>query len=364
MLKIVVYVSGHGYGHAIRIAEVLSKLKIQHPASKVYIRTTAPHSIFTGSGTPQVQIHNVSVDTGVAESNDALSIDSQTSLEQVESLARRSDSIIENEVKFLRRVGADVIVSDIPFLAGDIAHAFGVACVAVGNFTWDWIYDPYIEEHPQFAPLRDFVRRGYRRMEALLQLPFGHEVSCISRVVAVPLIARLAQRDPEDVLRHLGISAKGRPIVFLGMRTAPRRALVEAMAADCPEFLFLSLQEPVPDAPENLQQVVLGHQVGFPDVLRASGIVVSKLGYGIVADCIANQTGLLWPARRGFREDQLLRPGVAQYLQSSEFPLPDYERGSWGEYLRRVMDAPRPDRPMPCNGAEVCADLIAKQVSP
>jgi hypothetical protein len=359
MLTIVFYVSGHGYGHAVRIAEVISKLMIRHPASQVHIRTMAPASIFAGLSRPQVQIHNVSVDTGVVEGSDALVIDAEKSLEQVESLFRRSDSMIANEKEFLRRVGANVVVSDIPFLAGDIACACGVACVAIGNFTWDWIYDPYFEQHPRFSHLRGFVCRGYSRMEMLLQLPFGHEVSCFPRVVPVPLIARAGKRDPEDILGRLAIPVRTRPLVFLGMRAAPSGRLVETVAEHCREFIFLTLQQLGSDAPENLRRVVLGDPLEYPDVLRASDVVVSKLGYGIVADCFANETALLWPARRGFREDGLLRTAAEQYLQSMEIPVADFAGGRWGKHLRRAMEAPRPDGRMPTNGAEVCADRIA-----
>ena len=37
-------------------------------------------------------------------------------------------------------------MADIPFLAGDIAAAAGIPIIAITNFTWDWIYEPYFND--------------------------------------------------------------------------------------------------------------------------------------------------------------------------------------------------------------------------
>ena len=62
----------------------------------------------------------------------------------------------------------------------------------------------------------------------------------------------------------------------------------------------------------------MGPELSFADLLAASDVVISKLGYGMVAACVANGTSLLFPTRSGFREDIALRQGAQRYLRSYE----------------------------------------------
>jgi predicted glycosyltransferase len=50
---------------------------------------------------------------------------------------------------------------------------------------------------------------------------------------------------------------------------------------------------------EPFQGLRLGSSLDFSDLLVVSDVVVSKLGCGTIAECIAAGTRLVWPPRRG-----------------------------------------------------------------
>ena len=90
-----------------------------------------------------------------------------------------------------------------PISSGGRGRALGAPCVAVTNFTWDWIYEPYAGVHPWAEGVVETARQSYRKMEALLQLPFGHPAPAFREVIPVPLVARRGRLEREDVLSRL-----------------------------------------------------------------------------------------------------------------------------------------------------------------
>jgi hypothetical protein len=89
--------------------------------------------------------------------------------------------------------------------------------------------------------------------------------------------------------------------------------------------------------------------------LCISHAVVSKLGYGIVADCIANDTPILWPRRGGFREEEIFLAEGPRFMRMREIAPEDFNAGRWTEGLHRLVIYPPPLQQMAINGAETCA---------
>lgn len=354
---ILFYISGHGFGHARRTAQVIASLLTHYPAIRISARTSAPASIFTAVGLPGDRIASSSIDTGVVEDN-ALTIDPQRTLERIAALLAMREQTIAAELAAVGDAGVTLIATDIPFLAGDVAHALGVPCVAMGNFTWDWIYAPYFAEHPHGGEMRESIRRSYALMTAVLRQGFAHPMDQFPRVVDVPLVVTRSRLEPADALRRLGLDSRdARPRVLLGMRGGTSLAALVAGVLGSPHFLFVTVQPLPPDSPPNVRQVSLDG-LDFADLLSVCDVIISKLGYGIVADSIAADTRLVWPRRTGFREDPLFEAEAPAYLRMREISREDYAAGRWEESLRAVMASPAPRVQPRMDGAEVCADFL------
>ena len=358
--SLVYYVSGHGYGHARRSAEVIRALREAAPEVNVYVRTSAPAPMFAGLAAGPVRPHEI--DAPVVE-RDALSIDWQATLAGASDLLRRRRAVVAREADAVREVGPSLVVADVPFLAGEVAAALDVPCVAVSNFTWDWIFEPHRGRHPDGAAVVRGIRASYGKMAALLQLPFGHDTDVFPQVVPVPLVARVPTRDPADVARELDLDPSDRrPRVLVGMRGGVPVDVLRNAAAGAPDFLFLRLDRgdaPPGDDPPNLRAVRLAPGLDFSDLLTVSDVVVSKLGYGMIADCIAAGTRLVWPRREGFREDDVTEREAPRYLRMVEMPQPSFAEGAWGPTLEQAMALPPPAEQMPLDGAAACAKFIA-----
>jgi hypothetical protein len=121
---------------------------------------------------------------------------------------------VRDEAAVIRQLGATLVVGDIPPLAFAAAHEASVPSVALGNFTWDWIYSHY----PQFESLSPDViatiRRAYALASQALRLPFHGGFEPMAPVTRdIPLVTRRARHSRDHVRRILAVD-DGRPVVL------------------------------------------------------------------------------------------------------------------------------------------------------
>lgn len=360
---IVYYVSGHGYGHSIRSSEIMAQLLGLMPDCRIHVRTSAPGWLFAGLPSGSVEVTSVELDTGVAEENAALAINPGATVDRAEAFLRESGSLVSSEIAFTRQSGASLIVTDIPYLAGNVAAAAGVPAVAVCNFTWDWIYEPYCQRSGSSSDLPARIRDGYGRIQTCLRLPFSHDFPVFPETVDVPLVARRTIRARDEILSLAGLDARDtRPRVLMGMRHSFSRNALLSVARRCGDFVFV-VPEPVTGVPcENVRAAPIGGKLGFVDLLSLCDIVVCKLGYGILADGISCRTAVLFPPRKDFREDAILYPEANRWARTLEIPQHDFDGGNWNPYLRKLIAMPLPKEEPRLDGGRVCAQWIANRL--
>ncbi len=98
-----------------------------------------------------------------------------------------------------------------PPLAFSAAHLAGLPAIAIGNFTWDWIYEGYrgaLERRPKLLPR---IRRAYGHATSMLRLPmWGGFDRWQCPITDVPFVARHSARSAREVREQLGVPAGSR----------------------------------------------------------------------------------------------------------------------------------------------------------
>jgi hypothetical protein len=86
--------------------------------------------------------------------------------------------------------------------------------------------------------------------------------------------------------------------------------------------------------------------------------VVTKPGYGIIADCVANDTALLYTSRGRFAEYPVLVAEMPRYLRCAFIDHDALLSGRWRRALDRLGSAPAPRERPATDGAELTAAMI------
>ena len=345
-MVVVFYISGHGFGHASRDIELIRAICARRPETRVIVRTSVPRWLFAPIESATVSIQALETDTGLAQI-DSLTFDEDETVKQAARFYADFDRRVATEAEFLRGVGATLVVGDIPPLACAAADRAGLPSVALGNFTWDWIYSIY-PAFDRIAPdVIPTIRRAYASTTLALRLPMHGGFEPMAGVTRdIPFIARQSTRDPADTRRQLGIGNE-RPVVLASFGGYGVDLPIEALRQS-DRFTFI---EPMREPPPGLQ---------YEDLVAAADVVVSKPGYGIVSECVANGTALLYTSRGRFIEYDLFVAGMPGILRCRYLSQEDLLAGRWADAIDALLAQPEaPERPA-VNGADIAANEILR----
>ena len=97
-------------------------------------------------------------------------------------------------------------------------------------------------------------------------------------------------------------------------------------------------------------------------MVAAVDVVVTKPGYGIISECLANDTALLYTDRGHFIEYDVLVAEMPRHVRCGYLPQAAILRGDWRGALEAALATPRPTSPLGTDGAAVAADWIVAQL--
>jgi L-arabinokinase len=366
---IVFYVSGHGYGHASRVIEVINAILARRPETRIGVRTSAPRWLFDLTVKGRVQFSHLETDTGVVQI-DSLTLDEADSIRRAAAFHADLVSRAASETRVLREISAGLVVGDIPPLAFAVGHAAGLPSIAIGNFTWDWIYADYprVRLAPSLLPA---VRGAYAKATMALRLPMHGGFDAIANVKDIPFIARHASRSRDEVVRALKLPAE-KPIVVasfggFGLPSLDADALARlkkyTVVTTSPTPLGRARKEAFERKGSFIsiaEEAVYDSGVRYEDLVAAADAVVTKPGYGIVAECIANETAILYTSRGHFPEYDVIVAEMQPYVRSAFIDQNDLFAGKWEGHLDRLLAQPKPKKKPETNGADVAAEILLK----
>jgi L-arabinokinase len=371
MRPIVWYISGHGFGHASREIEIINALRDRCPDVPVIVRTGARRWIFDLTLRAPVDFQPAECDTGVVQI-DSLRLDEAETVGRAAAFYADFDARVAAERDLLKTIYPALVIGDVPPLAFAAADAAGIPSVAIANFTWDWIYQGYEPERFGAPGLVALIRDACARAGLFLRLPMwgGFDMAPPEATRDLPLVARRSTRDPTDTRKALGLP-RDRTLVLLSFGGHGLKGLSPA-AFDTfgDEFVavitgHLEMSEA---ARQSRRGVVEFDEQGlydggwrYEDLVAAVDVVATKPGYGIIAECAAHQTALLYTSRGHFVEYEVLVQEMPRYVRSQFIPQDALFAGEWRPYLEGLLSQDRPE-PADVTGAAAAADLIVERL--
>jgi hypothetical protein len=356
--SLAVYVSSHGFGHATRVAEVIQRFMKRGPGCVVHLRTTAPRWLFAKSH-GQLQLHSVATDLGMAQPN-GLAIDFATTIARLDELEARWDERLAAEVDWLREVGAALVLGDVPPLAFAAAARAGVPSVALANFSWDWLYRSYESRDPRFTVHAKRAAECYASARRLYRLPFHAPAPAFASVVDVPLIARRCLLTRREARRRLGLPVAG-PLVLLSFGGFGPPGIDVVRLGEMPGVRFVAT-DPYANAPSNLT-CLDRPALDYPTLVRASDVVLTKPGWGILAASLVNGVRVLYATRDDFPETPILVRALETYATAAAIAPEQVARSEIREPIESLLARPVVETELAATGASRVAELLAEDLA-
>ena len=366
---IVFYISGHAFGHASRCIEIINAILAAGGDARVVVRTSAARWLFDVTVRGPIEWHEVVCDTGVVQ-GDSLNLDEPRTIERAARFMAGLEGVATAEAAFLRQRGATLVAGDIPPLAFRAAHRAGVPSVAIGNFTWDWIYAGYPEALAGAPELVPAIRRAYSHASLALRLPmWGGFDGWRCPIVDLPFVARHSTREPGEVRARIGVPG-GRRLALasfggLGITGLPLEPLgrLDGWTVVTTAHALEAVGAPPPGVRVLEDAAVYGSGLRYEDLVRAADVVVTKPGYGIIAECLANDTAILYTDRGRFAEYDVLVESMPGLVPCRYLPRADLMTGRWQDGLDAVASQPWPAARPRTDGASIAARYLLASAS-
>jgi L-arabinokinase len=350
--SILYYITGHGYGHAVRSSQVIGSLKKASADLRIHVRTTAPEWFFLDRALQSRQ----AIDVGMRQ-KDSLDMDIEATLQACHLLNDTLPLLIEQEIEFIKRHQIRLILGDIPPLCFEIAMRASVASVAIANFTWSEIYRVYSKNYPGFLSIVEEMESFYRNATAALTLPYPCGMDVFPRQETIPWIARISPLTKSEARKAFRLPQSA-ILVLLSFGGLGLERLPSSHLKQLGDFFFVTTGETkqeignvrfLPEAQRNYENLV-----------RAVDVVVTKPGYGIVADLISHQVRTLYTERGEFAEYPHLVQALDDCATAEFIPQDQLLSGNLAPYLSRLLDR-KPNWPaVRLDGAEVAARKIVE----
>jgi L-arabinokinase len=260
----------------------------------------------------------------------------------------------------MRRANAALVVSDAPPLACEAAALAGIPSLVIANFTWDWIYQGYSEYLFGAPELVPSIQRAYARAEAAWRLPMHGGFDTFGTVIDVPFVARHSRREADRVRAAFNLPLD-KPLVLSSFGGVGIKEM-DLGKVDClGEFAIVHTVRHASDNPCSSGVFAITesslYERGFryEDLVRAADVVVTKPGYGIISECIANDSAMLYTSRGRFAEYDVLVREMPRFLRCRYIEQDTLFAGRWREGLRALLASPSPPERPATDGAQVIA---------
>ena len=304
--QIAYFISGHGYGHAVRSAQLINAL----PETEICIFTTIEKSYFTREIQRPFRYFYCELDCGCIQLN-AFKVDIQATYERYACIENQRQEKIAEYCQLLEENHTDFIISDIAPMAFTIARQLNLPSLAISNFTWAEIYEEYISIEPRFRHLLQSIREDYSHADCYAKLQPALDSHLFRRHVDVGLLCRRKARNRNWLFSELGLEQhKKLCLIYIG-----QYGLNETNWQNLSKYTdwcFIGIYH-LTNAPENYLHINLEDSpIAYADLVANCDLVLAKLGYGTISESLYWKKPVAYPPRQLFVEFKSLENSVLQ----------------------------------------------------
>jgi hypothetical protein len=205
-----------------------------------------------------------------------------------------------------------------------VANELNKPSVLLENFTWDWIYEPFLRTNIEFKDIILSLEQIYAQSSIHIQCtPFCK--NCTSSTKVNPIF-RQGRETRKIVLSQLGLNQTDQYTLVTTGGISMHHTL-----SNLDNDLFLVVPGDFEKVFKQKQMIYIpmNSHIYFPDIVRYANCIVGKVGYGTVSECWGMNIPFLGVFREEFRESEVLKKFCLKNLIFKEIKLSEFLNGTW-----------------------------------
>lgn len=353
---LLVYISGHGYGHVAQTAPVLNRLHALLPELRLTICSSVPAAHL------RARIHGAfdhigdAADFGMVMAS-ALDTLADQSLAAYCEFHHDWHARVEHEAARISRLDPDWVLSNIAYLPLAAARLAGVKSAAMCSLNWMDIFRHYCGSLPGAAEILGQMHDAYRAADTFLRVTPGMDMPSLDHVRPIGPIARLGGNCRGEISRRLGLE-QDEKLVLVSMGGIATQSPIDSWPV-LPGVRWLVPVDWRAARPDVAALESLG--MDFIDVLRSCDAFICKPGYGSFAEAACNGVPVLYVSRHDWPEEHCLVEWLSRHGRCAEISRQCFEAGELQAALDGLCGQAGPQPVMP-GGIDEAADYLLKRL--
>ena len=349
-------ISAHGFGHAAQTIPILNELGAVLGDVHVILRTCVSPSIFHEYLTVKWNVQAVPQDIGCIQRG-PLDIDVPGTWDAYQEFHENWSQRVNQEAEAIHEAQADLVISNISYLAIAAAFQANRPVVAIASLCWDQVLQPFIQtSKADHQAIYEQMRLEYAKADQLVRLYPAIEMPAFPRVTDTGPSFPLVQSTSHDLRKRLSIEPED-TLVVIAFGGVPLTGLPLEQIEMCQGFHFLVGGVPLDSSSMRIHQIE-ECQMPFGEIMRQADVIMTKPGYATIAMAVHYGIPLVYVRRNNFVDEQRLVEYAHHYGRAMELTCEDFESGDWGKTLNAVLALPSPGEPPPQPDHRAVVDLL------
>lgn len=349
---LLVCISPHGYGHTTQAAPVINALRHSLPGLRLTLRTTVPHALlaarFEG---PFTQIASAA-DFGMKMAS-AVQVLSEASAVAYADFHADWNNKVEQEAAALRALAPDLVLANVPYLPLAGAARAGIPSAALCSLNWMDIYAHYCGQRPEAERILEQMRAAYNSAAVFLRPQPSMPMTTLTNTHAVGPIARVGRDRRDQINRDLNLSGT-ETLVLVAPGGIPTRWSMEHWPR-LPGVRWIVQSDWQVSHPDAIALEALNMPI--TDVMRSGVVLLGKPGYGSVAECVCNNTPMLYLMRYDWPEEPYLLEWLHRHGRGLPVDKRAVQSGDLSAALKELLAQPAKPATEP-SGIQHAADHL------
>ena len=314
--NIAFFISPHGFGHAARACAVINAIQNIDPTIFVHIFSSIPKWFIEESFVKNYQYHYFITDIGLIQ-NDPFIENIDKTIEALDSFIPFTNSEVDGICQYLKKIECRLLLCDISPLGIFLSKNTSINSVLIENFTWDWIYEPFIKDYPKLKNHSKYLNELFGQQKYHVQTePVCHKIQN-SDLITGP-VSRTPRTSRLEIRRQLNISNQKKMILITMGGIKSKTRIPKEVTND------INIQYVIPGnylKEESYDNVLLlPHHSNFyhPDLVNASDAIIAKVGYSTIAESYHAGLPIGYISRPRFRESMILESFVTKEMDGTK----------------------------------------------
>ncbi len=355
---LVVSISGHGFGHIAQTAPVLNQLHQYCPNLRITVRSSALETQLRSRILAPFTHMKSTGDIGMMMLS-ALAVDVNKSRAAYRDFHADWDMCVNDEAQLLKKLGADMVLSNVGYLPLAGAQRAGINNIALCSLNWADIYRHYCGNSGAAEDnlIINQIYTSYAQASVFFRATPGMPMQDMPNLIRVDPIADIGQNRRSALNHILKLEGHEKLILvsmggisnYLPIENWPRISGIRYLISE-------NCQTTHPDAIK-FESIPMS----FSDLLASSDALLCKPGYGSFVEATASSVPVLYVQRPDWPEAPALIAWLKSKSISCEISSLMLEQGIFTQIMKQINETPIPQPVIP-TGARQVARWIAEQL--